>query len=97
METIANKNGRFQIVKLEERITPDLTLPNGNLLFDGFDNPGAGAGDGTYHPTFYRSGTAIDTTDSLAGINPTIQNPGYGNEGPWSAHYLSDQIDCTAC
>jgi hypothetical protein len=87
------KKRRFSIEKLEERITPDLTLPSGGMVFANFDNPAPG----TYHPNFYRSGTAIETTSGLAGTNPTIVNVPYGNEGPWSAHYLSDQIDCTAC
>ena len=92
MELLEKKKSRFRIVKLEERITPGLFLPNGKEVFAGFDNPGDGAGDGTYHPTFYRSETAILTTDGLAGVNPTVQTAGYGNEGPWSAHFMNDTI-----
>lgn len=85
--------GRFSIVKLEERIAPDLTLPNGQVVFENFDNAAPFPG----HPNFYRSETALDTTADLAGTNPTIQNVVYGQEGPWSAHYMSDVIDCSGC
>ena len=85
---------RFSIVKLEDRITPNLSLPSGQVVFEGFDNQAPQA----YHPQCFRSATAIETTAGLAGINPTIQAaPEFGNEGPWSAHYMSDQIDCTEC
>ena len=98
MEPIRKKKRRFQIEKLEERIAPDLTLVGvpgaaaapAPLAFAGFDTPAPGY----YHPNFYRSPTAVATTDALAGTNPTVQNPGFGNEGPWSAHYVSDVIDC---
>ena len=87
------KKGRFSIKKLEERIAPNLTLPSGQVVFEGFDNQGPQP----YHSNFYRSGTAIETTAGLAGTNPTIQNVAYGQEGPWAAHFMSDRIGCTEC
>jgi hypothetical protein len=77
------------------------------LAFDGFDNPsvvlvdfdgdGIAAEDG--HPNFGRSLRAIEATEATADHNPTsAANPlPFGNEGPWSAHYLSPVIDCSQC
>ena len=75
---------RFRIVKLEERITPNLTLPSGKVVFSGFDNPAPGV----YHPAVsQRSLTAVYATEATG--NPTTANPlPYGNEGPWSAHIV---------
>ena len=89
------KKSRFSIEKLEERIAPNLTLPNGNVLFAGFDNPAPGL----YHPAVTaRSLTAVYATEATG--NPTTANPlPYGNEGPWSAHIVQHgrggPITCT--
>ncbi len=70
MDAIPEKKRRFRIVKLEERITPDLTLPSGGVVFEAFDNPSPEL----YHPNFYRSGAAIDATAATAGFGFTF-NP----------------------
>jgi hypothetical protein len=89
---------------LEDRITPDLTLTGvagalhapAPLAFENFDNPSPGFelididGDGvldSVHPNFVRSVTAIDAT-----MGTPTDDSGFGNEGPWSAHYQSPVI-----
>lgn len=96
MEAILKKKHRFRIMKLEERITPNLTLPSGHVIFPEFDNPSpvlSPFGEDLFvdqHPNFVRAEVAI---------NATMGNPadggGFGNEGPWSAHYRSPVIGCT--
>ncbi len=63
-----------------------LLLPNGNTVFDNFDNP---AGDGLFqHPALTkRSNTARTAT---TGNGPSVS--GAGNEGPWSAGVMSEAI-----
>lgn len=86
--------GKLAIEKLEDRLTPSLSLvgvPGADhapspLAFGGFDNPAPGE----FHPNFNRSLTAIEATMG----NPTDAS-GLGNEGPWSAHYMSPVISCT--
>lgn len=75
-----------------DRITAgNLALPNGNTVLDGFDNPAPGE----FHPSFGRSAAAADAT---AGI-PASGDPAAGfsgtNEGPWSAHFVSQAVGCT--
>jgi hypothetical protein len=91
---------RLGVETLEDRLTPSLSLvgvPGADhapspLAFAGFDNPAPGDS----HPaTTQRSQTAVTTTGALSGTNPTVQNPSFGNEGPWSAHYVSPVISCT--
>ncbi len=85
---------RLAVEQLEDRNTPSLSLvgvPGADaapspLAFLGFDNPAPG----DFHPNFSRSATAIDATMG----NPTDAS-GFGNEGPWSAHYRSPVISCT--
>ena len=84
----ARKKSRFSIVKLEERIATNLTLPSGNVVFAGFDNPSPGFYG--YHPAVIaRSQTAFDATEATG--NPTTANPDIiGNEGPWPAHIVQN-------
>ncbi|MCI0461475.1 MAG: hypothetical protein L0Z62_31375 [Gemmataceae bacterium] len=90
---------RLVVEQLENRDTPSISLVGvpgaahapAPLAFLGFDNPA----DGEFHPNFSRSPTAIAATGATAGQNPTVQNPDFGNEGPWSAHYVSPVISCT--
>lgn len=84
----------LQLEVLEDRFAPSITLvdvPGAThapdpLAFAGFDNPAPG----DFHPNFDRSPTAIEATMG----NPTDAS-GFGNEGPWSAHYRSGVISCT--
>ena len=61
-----------------------LGLPNGTEVLEGFDTPAPGGS----HPNFDRSGTAI-----LATMGIPVDGFGFGNEGPWSAHFMSPVID----
>ncbi|PKP72663.1 MAG: hypothetical protein CVT84_17575 [Alphaproteobacteria bacterium HGW-Alphaproteobacteria-6] len=64
----------------------DNTNPSGNKVFEGFDNPAPG----DLHPGLTaRADRAVEATDK--------DGDGVGNEGPWSAHQNSDQIDCQDC
>ena len=94
------RRARLELEKLEDRANPSLALvgvPAADnvsypLAFAGFDNPAPG----DFHPAVtQRSETAVTTTNNLYGTNPTVQNPPFGNEGPWSAHYMSPVISCT--
>jgi hypothetical protein len=71
---------------------PAADVVSSPLVFDGFDN----AAPGEFHPNFNRSLTAIEATEATADHNPTASgNPeAFGNEGPWSAHYVSPVISC---
>lgn len=85
---------RLELERLEDRANPSLALvgvPGAEaapypLAFEGFDNPAPG----DFHPNFDRDPTAIDATMG----NPTDAS-GLGNEGPWTAHYVSPVISCT--
>lgn len=65
----------------------DLGLPNGKVIFVGFDNPAPGE----FHPNFGRSARAVEAT---TGHGPTVSG---WNEGPWSAGVMSPAIECTGC
>jgi len=72
-----------------DRVTAgDLGLPNGKIIFAGFDN----AAPGEFHPNFDRSSRAIEAT---TGHGPSVS--GLGNEGPWSAGVMSPAIECIDC
>lgn len=66
----------------------DLGLPNGKVIFVGFDNPAPGE----FHPNFNRSPRALEAT---TGHGPSVS--GLGNEGPWSAGVVSPAIECIGC
>ena len=82
-----------------------LELPNGNLVFDNFDNPapndpegyiaellGAcdGVVDGFCHPALNRRSDAAFVT---AGHGPQVGgDDGFGNDGPWAATQASPVI-----
>ncbi len=77
-----------------DRVTAGgLGLPNGMEVFQGFDNPSPLEPFGEdLHPNFIRSGTAIDAT-----IGIPVDQFGFGNEGPWSAHVMNPVIVCIGC
>lgn len=58
-----------------------LVLPNGDVMFSGFDN----AAPGEFHPNFERDQTAFDQ------IN--VQPGGGTGHGPWSAAFNSPVIE----
>ncbi len=78
-------------------------LPNGNEIFPGFDNPAPF----DFHPNFdresgggARSTTAADFNFGEGGgvtANNGPPNGPFGNEGPWSAHFMSPVISCIGC
>lgn len=79
------KKLNLKIEDLEDRIAPALVLPNDMVIFSGFDNPAPG----DFHPALTaRDATALDAT---TGNGPSVS--GFGNEGPWSATVVSDEID----
>jgi hypothetical protein len=70
----------------------DLGLPNGKVIFAGFDNQApVGA-----HPSFYRDNRELDlvTFEEFYGSNAYTNS---GNEGPWSAAFNSPVIYCLGC
>jgi hypothetical protein len=60
----------------------ELNLPNGNVVFDGFDNPAPGDA----HPSL---------PEALGGKRS--ENAPTDNTGAWEAHMNSDKIDCDSC
>lgn len=71
-----------------DRVTAgDLGLPNGMVVFEGFDN----AAPGDFHPNFDRSPTGFDASHGFGGA--------LGNEGPWSAAFNGSAIEfqCSLC
>lgn len=80
-----------------DRVTAgDLGLPNGNVVFENFDNPGKDAtlfvcdAIGFCHPTWNRS---------LQGLlnSGADGSPGIGFEGPWAAGRNDNPIECINC
>ena len=79
--------------QLDQITAGNLILPNGKTVFDGLDN----AAPGEFHPSFdqpfgRRSTTANGTDGATTNNGPP--NGEFGNEGPWSAHIMSDRIGC---
>lgn len=74
----------------------DLGLPNGEVVFENFNNPGKDAtlfvcnDIGFCHPTWNRS---------LEGLlnSGADGSPGIGFEGPWAAGRVSPVIECINC
>lgn len=55
-----------------DRITAgDLGLPNGNVVFEGFDN----AAPGEFHPNFDRSGTGFDASGNEGPWSAAFNSP----------------------
>lgn len=84
-----------------------LLLPNGNTVFDNFDNPAPndpagylaaivpfcdGVNDGFCHPALNRRSDAAFVT---AGKGPQVGDG--GNDGPWAATVASPVISCPDC
>lgn len=66
-------------------VAGDLTLPNGHVVFSGFDN----AAPGDWHPGL---------ASALGKRNSRADTASGGNEGPWSAHFNSGGvIVCNDC
>jgi hypothetical protein len=66
-------------------VAGDLTLPNGRVIFENFDNPNTTRGD-PFHPNFSRNARAFEASSNSPNLG------GNGNEGPWSAHIMSPMI-----
>jgi hypothetical protein len=73
-------------------VAGDLTLPNGNVVFSGFDNPAPG----DWHPGLSTQfgGKRSEQASNVSGSNASGL---LGTEGPWSAHFANDNILCNDC
>jgi hypothetical protein len=93
--------------QMDQITAGSLQLPNGKLVFDGFDNPAPnapagyiaaslGACDGIADPFCHpalnrRSDVAFVTAEKGPQVTPL------GNDGPWTATVASPVISCPDC
>lgn len=78
-------------VQMDGITAGNLVLPNGNTVFEGFDN----SAPGEFHPSFDRSATAALSTAGIPPSGDPADGFGGNNEGPWSAHFVSPVIGCS--